>query len=825
MPEPATLADAMTFVYGVAWFRNHIPYFAEIAAPLYDLWNEAMEGKKRRTTQAASKMKLCDLPGWDNGARAAFAKVKVAFAEAIRTAYYDPELRTCVFTDANDGFWSILVTQCKEGDQLLPWAEQVGKHRPLLFESGRFRNAQMHWHTVSKEGFPLGEKVFDYKHWINGGRYPASFFTDHKNLLAIFDDEVRPDACSKSNRKRLDRWAERLMTLRYIIHHIDGDENRLADLGTRWGNRFSAERKADDPPPVSLKAFLRSVIRTNESSARRTKCRCASGKDPTAQCNPVGTAAKRAFWTPEPTTTKTVASPDRDVDAATMFPTNLLRFNRAMLCEAQDKWSKTRPAGLRRTEGAHGLWQNKAGAVWVPDNAKEVQHLLYAAAHQGISGHRGRETTLKRVKRDAFWKTVDDDVRRWHADCLQCIKLSDGATIPRPIGTSLVAERPGEVMMMDYIDMGEESDGMRYILMCADKFSRLVELEAAAAPTSIKATQATLRWSARYGLPEWIISDGGSHFKNKAMRLLTDQMGIQHHITLAHCPWENGAIEIFGRQLLWTTRALLSELGYSATDWTLVHPLINMVLNHRERDVLCGKTPIEVMMGRAPTTPINLALWDGVTLKDAQGTVVTYERVAKYVSDLAAALDALHQKVSDRGEQQRLKHAAKVANDKRGLQFEIGDLVMVTAWGNSAHVKRGSKLCPTWQGPYEVVNPISPTSYQVRLLGRPNKEPKPVHWTRMKRFGDAGFDVSERLVRTAVNDCQKFDVQEFVGWREGDDKSIELKVRWEGFEPQDDTWQGLEGLFEDVPAMVRKYLRLQAGKSEVLDAAAAKLQD
>ena len=204
---------------------------------------------------------------------------------------------------------------------------------------------------------------------------------------------------------------------------------------------------------------------------------------------------------------------------------------------------------------------------------------------------------------------------------------------------------------------------------------------------------------------------------------------------------------------------------------------------------------------------------------------MTYERVAKYVDDLAATLDALHQKVRDRGEQQRRLKAAKAANSERGLQFEIGDLVMVTAWGNAAHVKRSSKMCPTWQGPYEVVNPISPTSYEVRLLGRPDKHPKPVHWTRMKRFADAGFDISEQLVRTAVNDCQKFDVQEFVAWREGDDGTIELKVRWEGFEPQDDTWQGLQGLFEDVPAMVRKDLRLHAGESDTLDAAAAKLQD
>ena len=63
MSDPKTLTEAMTFVYGAAWFRNHIPYFAELAVPLYDLWNKSMVAKKRRTTQAASKIKLSDLPG------------------------------------------------------------------------------------------------------------------------------------------------------------------------------------------------------------------------------------------------------------------------------------------------------------------------------------------------------------------------------------------------------------------------------------------------------------------------------------------------------------------------------------------------------------------------------------------------------------------------------------------------------------------------------------------------------------------------------------------------------------------------------------------
>ena len=415
MPQPTTLAEAMTFVYGVAWFRNHIPYFAEIAGPLYDLWNEAMKGKKRRTTQAASKIKLNDLPGWEGGAKKAFEAVKKGLVEALRTTFYDPELRTCVFADANDEFWCICITQCKEGDQLLPWSEQVGKHKPLLVESGRFRKAQLNWHTVSKEAFSFGEKLFEYKHWVNGGRYETDLFTDHKNLLALFDNEARPATCNKSNRKRMDRWAERLLTMRYRIHHIDGEENRLADLGSRWGNRFAQAKVAEKPglADFSPKKFLGGMIRRPARIISRGMCKChpCEVQEP-RQCKPVDTAPKRVLWTPKPAVTSTAKFPDRNVNAEEMLPRDLSLVDAERFRAAQAKFEKTRPPGVHRSNGTRGWWMNKSGMKWVPDEDKELQLLLYAAAHQGFSGHRGRKATMKRLKAKVFWSTMAADVNK-----------------------------------------------------------------------------------------------------------------------------------------------------------------------------------------------------------------------------------------------------------------------------------------------------------------------------------------------------------------------------------------------------------------------------
>ena len=96
--------------------------------------------------------------------------------------------------------------------------------------------------------------------------------------------------------------------------------------------------------------------------------------------------------------------------------------------------------------------------------------------------------------------------------------------------------------------------------MLVDKFSRLVEFVPAVSPTSIVAARAVVRWSAQRGLPLWLFSDGGSHFKNSLMTDLGATMGIDHHVTLPYCPWANGSVEVVGKDLLFTCRALCSEL-------------------------------------------------------------------------------------------------------------------------------------------------------------------------------------------------------------------------------------------------------------------------
>ena len=121
---------------------------------------------------------------------------------------------------------------------------------------------------------------------------------------------------------------------------------------------------------------------------------------------------------------------------------------------------------------------------------------------------------------------------------------------------------------------------------------------------------------------------------------------------------------------------------------------------------------------------------------------------------------------------------------------------MMAAQGNAANITKKGKPVVNWQGPYEVVRPVSTSEFDVRLLGDPVDKVKPVHWTMMKKFAGADFHRTPDLIASAQHDRHKFYVDGFADWKQVDDGTMELLVDWRGGAQ---TWEPVSQLYEDVP--------------------------
>lgn len=143
----------------------------------------------------------------------------------------DPNKVICVHTDASEYYWAGVVTQCEEEELSKPRTDQI--HEPLGFLSSSFTGAKLGWSTYEKEAFAIVQ-TFKKMEYAIISSMKTFIFTDHRNLLFVFNPHsLNPDLKAHIVSK-VQRWALYLSQFTYIINHIPGDENVMADIMTRW---------------------------------------------------------------------------------------------------------------------------------------------------------------------------------------------------------------------------------------------------------------------------------------------------------------------------------------------------------------------------------------------------------------------------------------------------------------------------------------------------------------------------------------------------------------------------------------------------------------
>ena len=197
-------------------------------------------------------------------------------------------------------------------------------------------------------------------------------------------------------------------------------------------------------------------------------------------------------------------------------------------------------------------------------------------------------------------------------------------------------------------------------------------------------------------------------------------------------------------------------------------------------------------------------------MKDATTHPVDTELVDGYCDRLAASLDRLHTEARDRAEAAARRKALRQAKQGPGMRFNVGDYVLVPAYGNAANKSafRPFKPMVGWQGPYEITRSIngSPEEFMVRLLGETKEHP--VHWRKMRRLAGADLPMSVAVELSAKHDIQRFLVDHFIEWSINTDGEVDVLVQWQGHDDEElRTWEPLEQLVEDVPVLIEKYVR------------------
>lgn len=566
MRMPTTGAELQQFVCAMKWMRNGIPNFSSIIRPLSVFLEKVYKRAGKRTRLAVAKVSLASF-GWSQTEQDSFSECKVALENQVTLAHRDPSKQLCVFTDASELLWSGVVTQVPAQDLNKGYADQ--RHEPMCFLSSSFTNAELRWATIEKEAYAIMATV-QRMHWLLATADGFDLYTDHKNLIFLFDPLSVATDLSQSTIRKVLRWAVRLSAYNYTCVHIPGEENVWADLLSRW------------VPTGTVRRLVSVPVLPSSSS-------------PEFEWPSIG-----------------------DISVI------------------QEQFKAERPEHLTNCEG---LYKNPSGAVWIPDSAADLQLRLCIIAHTGPSGHRGSKTTESTLRKKFFWATMTTDVRIFVRSCIHCLSTTGGEKVPRPFGSSVHGTSANDLLQFDYIEIAPSSTGEKYVLMLRDDHSEYCWFFAFPDTSAENATRAIIDWSAAFGVPNGLMSDGPTHFKNETVRRVAKGLKVPHHFTLPYTPWSNCAVERLGKELLRVFRSVSSELQTRPDEWPDLLPLVQSALNNAPSPQRANVSPVTAFTGMEATPPIATFIRSStarpVSISDTQRErILNMEKLKQRVSEL-----------------------------------------------------------------------------------------------------------------------------------------------------------------------------------------------
>ena len=102
----------------------------------------------------------------------------------------------------------------------LPLSQQ--EHQPLVFLSGSFKGSSLRWPIIDKEAFAIITTLTRCEYLCKRER-GVHIYTDHRNLIYLFDPVGTVGAVARPQADRLDRWRCILASFHYFIHHVPGE--------------------------------------------------------------------------------------------------------------------------------------------------------------------------------------------------------------------------------------------------------------------------------------------------------------------------------------------------------------------------------------------------------------------------------------------------------------------------------------------------------------------------------------------------------------------------------------------------------------------------
>ncbi|QRV75096.1 Retrovirus-related Pol polyprotein from transposon [Ceratobasidium sp. AG-Ba] len=412
--------------------------------------------------------------------------------------------------------------------------------------------------------------------------------------------------------------------------------------------------------------------------------------------------------------------------------------------------------------GAEGSPRLCVPKALIPEVLKEVHELASEGAHTGYA------RTYNRVCATYYWPGMAKQVEQFVNTCDVCQKTKPkrhgkiGYLQPIPI-----PEQPFEVITLDFIMDLPESQGYNAILVIVDKLTRYAHFIPCTTKINEVETAALFCehiWS-QYGLPRQIISDRDARWTGAFWDHLTTILGIKRALTTAHHPQADGQTEVMNQTLEIMLRSYVDD---TKANWKELLPALAFSYNTSIHSAT-KQTPAFLLQGFEPLRPSHLL---------AQ----TSERIPRIESELAESFSEEMQAARNKA-----KNAIQIAQTyqeksynkgQNFVQFHEGNQVLINLKTLELQKGRGRKLNQVYDGPFKVMEQISPVTYRLQLPEEYSMHPviNIAHLEKYSRSEEYGKRAYKPLQRGLEEDNDVYEVEKIVdeGWQKKGRRKIHI---------------------------------------------------
>lgn len=696
-PVPQTLKELRSFLGFAGYYRRFIQGYAEIAKPLNDLTKGYTPTRRHNRSESSSLCHDAKQPfneRWTTQCQHAFETLIDRLTTAPVLGFANPKQPYILHTDASTtGLGAALYQQ------------QDGKLRVVAYASRGLSISESKYPAHKLEFLALKwsvtEKFHDYL-------YGSSFVvvTDNNPLTYILTS-AKLDAASH-------RWLAALSTYDFKLQYRAGSQNRDADALSRiphnessdshcqkeWNmvNQFTRDHVDNSGTAIELDPDVVAAICHSSlvkvSSPEHTRVVLVESLSMSAavipdcytnesQGLPVVPSLSQVDLQEKQRADSTLREVIHQLETGEKVPPTV-RKELPDLALLLREWNRLELQDnilyRRRQDGEHMTFQ-----LVLPE---ELRPVVLTSLHDDM-GHMGAERTLDLVRSRFFWPRMAADVETKIKTCNRCIRRKSPPERAAPL-VNIRTSRPLELICMDYLSLEPDKSNTKDILVLTDHFTKY----AVAIPTANQKakTVAKCLWEnfiVHYGIPERLHTDQGPDFESHLIKELCDIAGIEKTRTTPYHPRGN-PVERFNRTLLSMLGTLEPEQKQRWKEY--VRPLVH-AYNCTKNEVT-GYTPYELMFGRCPRLPVDLAF--GLPVRDAPST-----SHSQYVQNLRSRLEESYQLASKNAAKSAERNKTRFDQRVKPSILEEGDRVLV----RNVKLRGKHKLEDKWEKDiYIVVN-------------------------------------------------------------------------------------------------------------------------